>query len=434
MTLEQFLASLRTNTANEYRTTSNYIQRWQNHRKDHYKISFADWLTGTQYPKPLSANTIAKHIRQAKHILKKCGEKNVNYSEEQLGTAAPEVKTYPEFTDSDFQDLYNAFADSEYPKFIENGQRQRYWQTIIHFITITALRRQALLGLTIGNVNFQECFVTVTPDTDKKGKARFKAITQELANDILNLRRFYNYNIIPAEQHNLVFPWTHGNKKWYECWQAAEEKIGKRFHLHDLKRFSGTLALRAGATVLELQDHMCHANISTTLLHYCRPQNRKLIEKIKIPLPNARPQLTPLFTEPELQHTIENMLRHRLAAAGIDLDTVQLALDAFGEVNLAHFSRHSCEGRNLVKQRCKPKKLDPCLRRGDDSKNADSEQRIPPKRMKTQKRLAAKKGDNESPIMPLFPAESVKLRVTSGKNHTTHHSPLTTRKAKGGAT
>jgi hypothetical protein len=113
-------------------------------------------------------------------------------------------------------------------------------------------------------------------------------------------------------------------------------------------------------------------------LHYCRPQNRKLIEKIKIPLPNARPQLTPLFTEPELQHTIENMLRHRLAAAGINFDTVQLALDAFGEVNLAHFSQ-----KNFSDQ--KPAKI----------KNADSEQRIPPKR----KQSKHKKGGNESPVV-----------------------------------
>jgi integrase len=381
MTIEQFLASLRTCTANEYRTTVKYIECW---RKHHASKTFSEHLQETY---TLSANTIAKHVRQATTIVKRCGEKIAGFTADSLGDAAPEVKTYPEFTDSDFQDLYNAFADSEYPKFIENGQRQRYWQTIIHFITITALRRQALLGLHIHNVNFSEFFVTVTPDTDKKGKARYKAITPELANDILNLRRFYDYNIIPAKQHNLVFPWTHGNKKWYECWQAAEAKIGKRFHLHDLKRFSGTLALRAGATVLELQEHMCHANISTTLLHYCRPQNRKLIEKIKIPLPNARPQLTPLFTEPELQHTIENMLRHRLAAAGIDLDTVQLALDAFGEVNLSHFTKNSKES--------KPAK----------NENADSEQRIPPKRMKTQKRLAAKKGGNESPVMPLFPTK-----------------------------
>jgi integrase len=161
ITIENYLATLRANTANEYRTTINYIKQWKELQPAR---TFTDYLQCC-FTKPLSTNTIAKHIRQAKHILKKCGEKNVNYSESDLGTAAPEVKTYPEFTDSDFKDLYNAFADSEYPKFIENGQRQRYWQTIIHFITITALRRQALLGLTIGNVNFQECFVTVTPDT-----------------------------------------------------------------------------------------------------------------------------------------------------------------------------------------------------------------------------------------------------------------------------
>jgi integrase len=92
-------------------------------------------------------------------------------------------------------------------------------------------------------------------------------------------------------------------------WNAAEKIIGKRFHLHDLKRYSGELALRAGATVLELQTHMDHSNINTTLKHYCRPTTRKLVQKIVVPLPKDRVVLTPLFTEPELQHTIENTRR-----------------------------------------------------------------------------------------------------------------------------
>jgi hypothetical protein len=56
-----------------------------------------------------------------------------------------------------------------------------------------------------------------------------------------------------------VFPWKHGTKTWYTCWNAAEKAIGKRFHLHDLKRFSGELAMRAGDSdvqaMLESQGH-----------------------------------------------------------------------------------------------------------------------------------------------------------------------------------
>jgi hypothetical protein len=252
----------------------------------------------------------------------------------------PERKGYPQFTDTDFQALYTAFNDADYPRFIIAGERQRYWHTLLHFVSITALRRQALLGLTIGNVNFSEFFVTVTEDTDKKGKVRYKPITQELANDVLNLRRFYDYGLIPADQKDLVFPWIHGTKKWYEVWQAAECKVGKRFHLHDLKRFSGELALRAGASPLELQQHMDHANLSTTLLHYCRPTTRKLIQNIKVPLPDQRPALTPLFTDAELQSIVLETIAKRLSAAGIDLDAIALALDAYGEVDFKHFAKN----------------------------------------------------------------------------------------------
>jgi hypothetical protein len=63
--------------------------------------------------------------------------------------------------------------------------------------------------------------------------------------------------------------------------------------LHDVKRFSGELALRAGADVLLLQAHMDHANIKTTLNHYCRPKTRNLVDKIVVPIPNQKIKPSP---------------------------------------------------------------------------------------------------------------------------------------------
>jgi integrase len=242
------------------------------------------------------------------------------------------------FSDDDFQTLCTAFDDCDYPKFIEPDQRSRYWYTLIHFAAVTALRREAILGMNIDAVNFNEHFVTVDKTIDKKEKVRYKPITPELAADILNLRRFYdNSQMVPALRKR-IFPWTHGNKRWYICWNAAEQKLGKRFHMHDIKRFSGELVLRAGATPLELQQHMDHANIATTLLHYCRPQTTNLIRRIRVPLPDKRPKMTPLFTEPELRETIESILVDRLQNAGIDVKELLLSLNEYGEVDFKNFS------------------------------------------------------------------------------------------------
>ena len=91
--------------------------------------------------------------------------------------------------------------------------------------------------------------------------------------------------------------------------------------------YDGELALRAGATPLELMQHMDHANIRTTLLHYCRPTTTGLIKKLKVPIPDREGRMTPMFTEPELQNTLLDTMRSQLSKIGIAVDVV---LDRFG--------------------------------------------------------------------------------------------------------
>ena len=94
-----------------------------------------------------------------------------------FGTLSPAVaKPPPVFSDSDFQKLYEAFNDCKYPGFIQDGEQCRYWQCIMHFAAVTALRREAILGLTIDCINFEELFVTIPPDIDKKNTERYKPI------------------------------------------------------------------------------------------------------------------------------------------------------------------------------------------------------------------------------------------------------------------
>ena len=313
---------VRSRTEQEHHTTLKYLQKWSNTIKKF--PTFAEFLLAQK----MAQATRCKHIKQAAMLIKRKNLPGGN----NLGTLSPPLAKPPiHFCDQDFEQLYLAFNNAEKPTFIQSEERQRYWQCIIHFAAITALRREAILGLTIDNVNFQELFVTIPPDIDKKNTERYKPITRELAEEILNLRRFYdNKQILPARR-KLIFPWIHGSKSWYKCWNAAEKKIGKRFHLHDLKRFAGILALRAGASPLELQQHMDHADLATTLKHYCRPQTTQLVQRIKVPIPkSARHKMqTPLFTEPELTAIIQEHVTKKLRELGIE-NPPNFLLDQFG--------------------------------------------------------------------------------------------------------
>ena len=319
MTIDDYFSSLRSGTAREYRATYNYLQEWQGST-----LTFPDFLR----TRKLSDNTIAKHVRQLRTIIR---NSDVGIELDSIPPYHGEHKDYPQFTDADFQSLYGAFYGVDFPKFIISGERHRYWHAVLHFVAVTAVRRQALLGITLDSVNFKEQFITVESENDKKRKTRFKPITSELSSDLVELLRFYDMTQIPKDQHRHLFPWSHGSKAWYRIWNAAESKVGKRFHLHDLKRFSGELALRAGASPLELMQHMDHASLTTTMNHYCRPTTTRLLQKLKVPIPNRESRMTPLFTEPELQDTVLDTMRRQLASIGIDID---LVLDRFGMPSL----------------------------------------------------------------------------------------------------
>lgn len=132
-------------------------------------------------------------------------------------------------------------------------------------------------------------------------------------------------------QRDRVFPWQHGSKTWYSVWNRAEKLAGVNVGLHDLKRYSGELALRAGATMLELQQHMDHADIKTTLEHYCRPQTRDLVNRITVPIPNGE------YPDPLAGSGIEERMKaaeqlideirlSRLLEAGIDMQRLAAAI------------------------------------------------------------------------------------------------------------
>lgn len=321
--------TVRSRTESDYHTTQKYLQKWIKSKPEE---SFANFLLIQK----IAQATRLKHLRNAETLLRRKQLPDEIGNSPNFGTLAPAVKSPPPvFTDDDFTQLYDAFNDVEYPKFIQPGERHRYWHCILHFASITALRREAILGLSIANVNLQELFIHVPAGIDKKNIERYKAITPELAEEIIQLRRFYDPSMLVPAKRKLLFPWIHGTKCWYRIWNTAEKAIGKRFHLHDLKRYSGELALRAGATPLELQEHMSHANLSTTLQHYTRPKIRELVNRIVVPIPHKSHHKNqhPIFTNPEIELAIKGIIKQKLQELGIE-NLPNLNIDSCGNAFL----------------------------------------------------------------------------------------------------
>jgi integrase len=150
------------------------------------------------------------------------------------------------------------------------------------FVSIIVARREAVLGIEWRDINKKEMYVKIRSEIDKKEKVRFKPIQPILIESLERIRPIH----VTWNSCNRIFEWPHCDTIWYKCWRRAESSAGIKMGLHDIKRFSGELALRAGADVLQLQAHMDHTNIKTTLRHYCRPKTRNIVDKIVIPIPN----------------------------------------------------------------------------------------------------------------------------------------------------
>ena len=64
---------------------------------------------------------------------------------------------------------------------------------------------------------------------------------------------------------------------------------------------------------------------------------KALVRRFKVPLPQAGKRSTPLFTEPEIREIVETNILRKLAAAGVDVQTLQLVVDCFGNVQLGDY-------------------------------------------------------------------------------------------------
>jgi integrase len=294
-----YLADARAGTVKSYRLSVKKLDELCN-EPSIYDVN----LCGTEFIRKLKesgikAITIAKHCRELNVIFSKLGPQSPrNRNTKALLKYCPYfcIPNYDEedpleFCDDDFRALYNAFEhETEYPRYLPKEKRPFFWQTIMYFVSITAIRRQAVWGLEWKDINRHEYFVRIRRENDKKRKQRFKPIQSHLIELLEQIRP----NQVTWDSNNKIFTWKHGIGRWYECWHKAEDIAGIKMGLHDLKRFSGDLAIRAGASDLELMQHMDHRDIQTTLKHYCRPKTRNLVNKIVVPVTREKTDSEPL--------------------------------------------------------------------------------------------------------------------------------------------
>lgn len=139
-------------------------------------------------------NTVAKHCRQLNAVFAKLGPKGPrNHDATGRMKYAPhwplpvlKTKDPKRVSDDEFQALYTAFDhQDDYPKHLPKKQRYVYWQTIMEFVAVTALRREAVLGIEWRNINAKELYLVVEMDVDKKDKKRVKPLTESLLRKLM---------------------------------------------------------------------------------------------------------------------------------------------------------------------------------------------------------------------------------------------------------
>lgn len=145
-----------------------------------------------------------------------------------------------------------------FPKHLEEGFRPIYWKTLIEFVITTGLRRNAVFNLKYGDISADSKFISVQPEIDKCQRGRLKPLHSTV----------YNHLQIIRTESPYLFPWTHGDKKWYEIWHKLNFTAKTDLKLHDLKRYALQRAIRSGCDIATLQALGDHSTIQTTLRHY----------------------------------------------------------------------------------------------------------------------------------------------------------------------
>ena len=176
------------------------------------------------------------------------------------------LKLPREVLDAQVKNLYYACSQTsgcyEYPKYLDSALAPKWWETLIQLTITTALRRQALLGLTWNAVDYGSRSLRISTDIDKVGRERIKPLHPVVLQALRTIR----------SDSPFLLPWIHSKKKFYEIWHEINETAGimPRLTLHDLKRYALQRAERSGVDATTLQALGDHSSLQTTTNHYVR--------------------------------------------------------------------------------------------------------------------------------------------------------------------
>jgi integrase len=169
------------------------------------------------------------------------------------------------------------------PRFVE-GRFVDYFKPVVIVSLSTGIRRNSLLSLEWGDVNFADRTILVRAATAKNDKEYYVPMS-DLVFETLSIWHKQSRRTGPD---NLVFPSPKTGKKMHDCgsaWETILKKAGiENFRWHDMRHdFASQLVMR-GVDLNTVRELMGHADLKMTLRYaHLAPENKlnavKLLDK-----------------------------------------------------------------------------------------------------------------------------------------------------------
>lgn len=185
-----------------------------------------------------------------------------------------------EIEDTEVDRLFKAAASCpecfDFPRYLDDRLRPRWWEALILLVSTTALRRGVLLGLTWEDLDIPGRKIAIPNHLDKCKSERIKPLHPKV---LQHLRAIQSVD----DRH--LLPWKHGNHKFDDIITALNEHAGitPKLTLHDMKRYALQSALREGADVSTIMLLGDHSSFKTTTQHYVRASLDNYVENMRLP-------------------------------------------------------------------------------------------------------------------------------------------------------
>ena len=172
-------------------------------------------------------------------------------------------------------DEMNFWTTEEFKKFLEKISDKP--QARVGFLTLyyTGLRIGELLALEYGDIDFEDCKLSVNKSYQRIGdrdvitppktpkSIRIISIPEFLRDELKD----YTNKLYKLRKHDRIFPYS---KHFFEYEMRRGTKDGevKRIRLHDLRHSHASLLIELGLSPLVIADRLGHEKVETTLNTY----------------------------------------------------------------------------------------------------------------------------------------------------------------------